>query len=79
MVSDGVGGYHGRAELELGLLRGRDQGRECVRVEDGSPRRGQKWDGGARMGEGRYRMGKRGWGEGVEGELSGEGRNDGHR
>jgi hypothetical protein len=24
MVSDGVGGYHGRAEL--GLLRGRDQG-----------------------------------------------------
>ncbi len=52
MVSDGVGGYHGRAELDL--LRGRDQGgRECVRVNDGSPRGGQGWDEGARMGEGR--------------------------
>jgi hypothetical protein len=41
MVSDGVGEYHGRAEL--GLLRGRDQGRECMRGEGGSPRGGKGW------------------------------------
>ena len=40
MVSDGVGGYHGRAEL--GLLRGRDQGGVSVCGLRMGPREGGK-------------------------------------
>ncbi len=42
MVSDGVGGYHGRAELELCLLRGRDQGDVSVCGLRMGPREGGK-------------------------------------
>ncbi len=49
MASDGVGGYHGRAELDL--LRGRDQGGVSVcGLRMGSREGGKGWDGG--MGEG---------------------------
>ncbi len=40
MVSDGVGGYHGRAEL--GLLHGRDQGSVSVCGLRMGPREGGK-------------------------------------
>ncbi len=52
MVSDDVGGYHGRAEP--GLLRGRDQGGVSVCGLRMGPRKGGKGrDGGALMDEGR--------------------------
>ncbi len=44
MVSDGVGGYHSRAELVL--LRGRDQGTCVCAVCGWVPAKGQGVDGG---------------------------------
>jgi hypothetical protein len=66
MVSDGVGGYHGRAELE------------CVWVEYGSREGGKGGMGGLGWvrGDREWEIEN---GVGIEGEWSGEGRKDGHR